>query len=76
MTENVLPPGSEPDPARRGCSDCADMRGSVSWWCVNEDAIAARGTRIPGVQSCPFWSPARVQAPEPEPWWRRWLRRA
>ena len=44
------------DPDRR-CSDCAHMRGYVSWWCTSPEAKEYRGTSIPGVCECPFWKP-------------------
>ena len=42
----------------RACTDCRHCQGSLSWWCVNEKAVAARGTRIPVVYHCPYWEPA------------------
>ncbi len=42
---------------RKHCADCAFLVGYVNWWCRNEEAIKFRGTKIPGVVKCPFWSP-------------------
>ena len=40
---------------RRSCYDCCHLKSLVSLWCSNEQAIIARGTRIPGVVHCPYW---------------------
>ena len=40
---------------RRGCVDCKYLKSYASWWCTNEKASLARGTRIPGVIHCPHW---------------------
>lgn len=37
------------------CVYCKHLVSKVSWWCSNEDAIKARGTRIPGVIHCPYF---------------------
>lgn len=41
---------------RRSCYDCSFCKGYVSLWCLNEGAIKARGTRMPGVIHCPYWN--------------------
>jgi hypothetical protein len=46
-----------PDEKRKSCFDCNQCQGAVSWWCVNEQAAKARGTKIPGVVHCPHWEP-------------------
>ena len=38
------------------CGYCKFMTHGISWWCSNEEAIRARGTCIPGVCLCSFWS--------------------
>lgn len=48
----------EANPKLRRCYDCAHMQGAVSWWCTDKEAIEHRGTRIPGIRDCIFWSPA------------------
>ena len=58
MLEAVLK-GVEPDPVKRSCYDCRSCKAAVSWWCTNEQAVEARGTKIPGVTNCPFWTAAR-----------------
>jgi len=55
---NYLEPHEEANPKLRRCYDCVYMRGAVSWWCTNKAAIEYRGTRIPGISHCNFWSPA------------------
>lgn len=42
---------------KKSCYDCAHLKSALSWWCSNEEAIEARGTRIPGCIHCPYWSP-------------------
>jgi hypothetical protein len=37
------------------CAYCKHLVSKVSWWCSNEDAIKARGTRLPGVINCPYF---------------------
>ena len=37
------------------CAYCRYLVSHFSWWCDNEKAIAARGTRIPGVIHCPYF---------------------
>ena len=39
----------------RSCSYCKYLVSHISWWCGNENAINARGTRIPGVIHCPYF---------------------
>ena len=41
---------------------------------ATEEAARWRGTSIPGVTGCPFWTPMRVRPPKrvrPKPWWAR-----
>ena len=42
---------------RRCCAHCSWNIPALSWWCHNEEAIEARGTRIPGIYGCPHWAP-------------------
>ena len=55
MRDDIPPPSGKPDPKQARCYDCAFLKCAVSWWCKNEDAIAWRGTSLPGVSQCPFW---------------------
>lgn len=41
----------------KSCYDCGHLKSAVSWWCGSKEAIAARGTQIPGCIHCPFWKP-------------------
>ncbi|MEK6757611.1 MAG: hypothetical protein AABX88_00640 [Nanoarchaeota archaeon] len=41
----------------KNCYDCSSLFSKVSWWCGNKEAIEYRGTSIPGVTHCPYWSP-------------------
>lgn len=50
-----------PDATLRRCFDCRHMRAAVSWWCTNKEAIAHRGTSIPGIRDCGFWAGAEVK---------------
>jgi len=45
----------QPDGDQASCYDCRHCKAALSWWCVNEDAISWRGTRLAGVIKCPFW---------------------
>lgn len=40
---------------RKNCAYCRYLFAAVTWWCHNDGAIKARGTRIPGVNHCPYW---------------------
>lgn len=40
----------------RSCHNCNHLREVVNLWCSNEDAIKARGTQVPGIIHCPYWS--------------------
>lgn len=73
MYENVAK--EPPDPELKRCYDCCFMKGAVSWWCTNEEAIAVRGTLIPDVCKCRFWEPAKYR-PNKSLWERlgRWFR--
>ncbi len=51
--------GVEPDAEKRSCFDCRSCKAAASWWCTNEEAKKARGTSLPGVIKCSFWTPAR-----------------
>lgn len=51
----------KPDETQRRCYDCVHLRGAVSLWCTNEEAVEARGTNIPGVRECDFWAPLRAK---------------
>jgi len=61
MIENVLSCGENPDAGRRCCADCCHLQAAVSWWCVSDEAVEARGTSIPGVRDCVFWQPAKIR---------------
>lgn len=41
--------------ANRSCSYCQYLVSHINWWCGNNSAINARGTRIPGVIHCPYF---------------------
>ncbi len=41
----------------RSCYNCASLTAALRWWCGNDEASKARGTKIPGCIHCPFWSP-------------------
>lgn len=58
----------EPDAERASCYDCAHLEAALSWWCTSKEAIKARGTTIPGVSKCPYWSPVKRAK-----WWHKWL---
>ena len=45
-----------PPEEKRSCYDCAYLQSHITWWCKNKEAIKARGTSIPGVCLCPYWS--------------------
>jgi hypothetical protein len=40
---------------RRNCAECVYLKGRVSLWCTNKEAIEKRGTSIPGISNCPCW---------------------
>jgi len=40
---------------RLNCSECVYLKGAVSLWCTNKEAIERRGTSIPAVSNCPCW---------------------
>lgn len=71
---NILPRGEVADATQRRCYDCSHLKGYVFWWCKNEEAVKWRGTAIPGVHDCPFWSPAPTEPPtlveRIKGWWR------
>lgn len=73
MYENVA--SEPPDPEQKRCYDCRFMKGAVSWWCTNEEAIEYSGTSIPGFCQCKFWQPAKYR-PKKSLWDRlcRWFR--
>ncbi len=58
MKPNTLPHDWEIDYEGRYCADCLWLRWAVSGWCKNREAIAARGSSIPGIKNCDFWWPA------------------
>lgn len=62
--KNTFKHGYVPDAEQKRCYDCGHMEAHVSWWCTNKDAVAFRGTAIPGSRGCSFWKPADV-LPEP-----------
>jgi hypothetical protein len=41
----------------RSCYDCGHLKAVINWWCGNKEAIAYRGTAIPGCRNCPYWKP-------------------
>ena len=59
----------KPDAEKRACFDCQHCQAYVTWWCVNKEAVAWRGTSIPGVHECPFWAPVPLLAELP--WYQR-----
>ena len=42
---------------RKSCVHCGFLVAYVNWWCSNNDACKARGTKIPGICHCPRWKP-------------------
>lgn len=40
---------------RKNCGYCRYLFAALTLWCGNDGAIKARGTRIPGVNHCPYW---------------------
>lgn len=42
---------------KKSCYDCKYLKRALSHWCRNPEAIAARGTSIPGCIKCPYWEP-------------------
>ena len=40
---------------RKNCAYCRYLFAAVTLWCHNDGAIKARGTKIPGVNHCPYW---------------------
>jgi CRISPR/Cas system CMR-associated protein Cmr1 (group 7 of RAMP superfamily) len=42
---------------KHSCYDCLHLKGFVNIWCTNREAIQYRGTAIPGIIKCTFWSP-------------------
>ena len=63
MAPLILPHGETPDAELRSCADCASLASALTWWCTLKDAAKYRGTTLPGVIHCPFWSPAPVEGP-------------
>jgi len=41
---------------KKGCYACGYLKSAISWWCMNPEAIKARGTSIPGVVKCKYWT--------------------
>jgi hypothetical protein len=60
---NLLLWDGEHAPEWRSCTDCAWLRGYVSWWCENRRAVDAHGTAIPAKVHCAFWEPCERAAP-------------
>lgn len=44
-----------PNDQRMKCSTCKYLRGYVSWWCENQDAIEDRNSALPTAINCPHW---------------------
>lgn len=42
---------------KKHCTDCAFLKGALSWYCTNDDAKKMRGTSLPAICQCPFWQP-------------------
>ena len=42
---------------KKACDSCLHLTKALSLWCNNHEAISKRGTRLPGVHSCPYWAP-------------------
>ena len=74
MTETII---ARPNPewekyeCNRGCDTCRHLQAAVSWWCMCEEAVKHRGTRLPPTRDCKFWKPCR--SIKELSWWERWL---
>lgn len=44
----------------RTCKTCGHLYYVVNVWCGSEEAIADRGTRVPGCINCPYWKPQEI----------------
>lgn len=42
---------------KKSCYDCIYLQGYYNLWCTSVEARKARGTTIPGIIKCPYWSP-------------------
>ena len=42
---------------KKDCYHCAFLKGYITLWCTNKEAVAYRGTAFPGVYNCLFWEP-------------------
>ena len=42
---------------KKDCYHCEFLKGYISLWCTNKEAVAYRGTAFPGVYNCLFWEP-------------------
>lgn len=42
---------------RLNCADCKFLKGNISLWCTNDEAIEIRGTKLPAVSNCSCWMP-------------------
>ena len=49
---------------KKSCGHCGYLKSALSLWCTNEEAIKARGTRIPGCIKCIYWKPDWEQIAE------------
>ena len=41
---------------KRNCDTCSSLTSALNYYCTNKDAKEARGTSIPGIIRCPYWS--------------------
>lgn len=51
-----------PDLERKACYDCHYNQAALSWWCVNKEAIARRGSQIPDEVNCSQWKPVKLKS--------------
>lgn len=49
----------EPDKNVKCCSDCYWCQAALVFWCMNDEACKTRGTKIPGIKKCTYWSPIK-----------------
>jgi hypothetical protein len=54
MYETLIIEGKA-DTERKECYDCKYLKGAMTWWCTNDDAVKVRGTAYTKVCNCPYW---------------------
>ena len=59
----LLPYDHKHDAEAKKCYDCGSLKAKISWWCANKEAIEYRGTSIPGICKCIFWTPCKLNKP-------------